>query len=349
MAVHRARELQSPTRRHALAALGGAVATVAGLRQASAQAPAVVTRNPVQLKFSFLVGPDSAFGRAFTEFARLTAERTNNTVTIQLFPNGQLGGDLEVIEQIRLGAPMLTLGYDAALEQHIPDFGAFSAPYLFPNWAAAQRFFASDLYRGIAEQTFPRAGVIFECRNWRTGWRHWINKVRPFNVPEDMRGVKLRAQQAPTYLAYMRACGAVPVPIAVPELYAAVQQGVVDGASSIVAGLRAWRLYETCRHFSLTHHVLVGGGLFAGKFFVDLPADLKQIMIQSYTEAAELQNRLQDGAEAEDRRFMESQGVTFNNVEPAPWVRAVEPVFEQFKSRWSAGLVDRIRAIIAQA
>ena len=149
-------------------------ATTAPAAAAATTAPTVISSNTTAIKFGYVNQPESPLGRAYTEFARLVSERTNGDFTLELFPGGQLGGDLEVYEQVRLGAPMLAPGTDNWLADKMPDFGIFAMPYVFPTWESTAKVFESDWYKDLKRRAGPfsiatggSAIAILQTRNTR--------------------------------------------------------------------------------------------------------------------------------------------------------------------------------------
>lgn len=320
-------------------------ATTAPAAAAATTAPTVISTQTTPIKFGYVNQPTSPLGRAYVEWARLVNERTNGDFTLELFPGGQLGGDLEVYEQVRLGAPMLAPGTDNWLADKLPDFGVFAMPYVFPTWESTAKVFESDWYKNLTDQAYAATGFNFYNRNWRVGYRDFANSQRPLVTPADMAGLKFRTPQSDIWTTMVTTLGGTPVPLPLTEQYTALQQGLVDGCEGPIFSLRENKVYEVAKNLSLTNHILTIGGLFAGKYFLSLPQDIQDIIVKANSDAAEFNNGILDEITAADIKTMKEEGVAFQDVDLAVWAKAVEPMYAQFAAKWSPNLMDTIKGL----
>jgi TRAP-type transport system periplasmic protein len=312
---------------------------------AATAVPTVISRQTTPIKFGYVNQPTSPLGRAYVEWARLVSERTNGDFTLELFPGGQLGGDLEVYEQVRLGAPMLAPGTDNWLADKMPDFGIFAMPYVFPTWESTAKVFESGWYKDLTAQAYEKTGWAFFNRNWRVGYRQFANSKRPLVTPADMAGLKFRTPQSDIWTSMVTALGGTPVPLPLVEQYTALQQGLVDGCEGPIFSLRENKVHEVAKNLSMTNHILTVGGLFAGKYFYTLPQDIQDIIVKANSDAAEFNNGILDEINAADTKTMQDDGVVFTDVDLAVWAKAVEPVYAQFSSKWSPNLMATIKGL----
>lgn len=308
-------------------------------------APTVISNKTTPIKFGYVNQPTSPLGKAYVEWARLVSERTNGDFTLELFPGGQLGGDLEIYEQVRLGAPMLAPGTDNWLADKMPDFGIFAMPYVFPTWESTAKVFESDWYKDLTAQAYEKTGWAFFNRNWRVGYRDFANSKHPLVTPADMTGLKFRTPQSDIWTTMVTTLGGTPVPLPLTEQYTALQQGLVDGCEGPIFSLRENKVYEVAKNLSLTHHILTIGGLFAGKYFYTLPQDIQDIIVKANSDAAVFNNGILDEITAADTKTMQEEGVAIQDVDLAVWAKAVEPMYAQFSSKWSPNLMEKIKGL----
>lgn len=308
-------------------------------------APTVISNQTTAIKFAFVNTLESPLGQAYVEFARILKERTNGAYTLELFPNAQLGADLEVYEQVRLGAPMLAPGTDNWLADKLPDYGIFAMPYIFPTWESTKKVFESDIYKKLADQAYDKSGLLFVNRNWKIGYRHFANSKRPLQTPADMAGLKFRTPQSDIWTTMVTTLGGTPVPLPLPEQYTSLQQGLVDGCEGPLFSLKDTKTYEVTKYVSLTGHILTVGGMFAGKYFFTLPKDVQDIIVKANYDAGEFNNGIVDKISDESTKFMQEQGIAFNDVDVAVWSKAVEPMYPKFSGKWSPKWLEDIKGL----
>jgi TRAP-type C4-dicarboxylate transport system substrate-binding protein len=167
------------------------------------------------------------------------------------------------------------------------------------------------------------------------GIRHVTNSRTPIRSPEDLRGMRIRTMENPMHLAYFRELGANPTPMSWGELYTALQQGVVDAQENPFVMIYDGRFYEVQRYVSETGHFFSAKLLIANRDFIEnLPADLRDIVIQAGHNWALAQRRLIAEREGGFRARLLEHGMQFNvltDEERAPFIAAASAVFEQFK------------------
>ena len=184
---------------------------------------------------------------------RLTA-LSGGTMELQIFPNGQLGSESEMIEQLQRGALPLVKTSAAAMEGFVPEMAVFGLPYLFRNddhyWNVLNGPIGHDLLAAGAP-----VGIHGVCY-YDSGSRSFYTIKAPVKTPADVAGLKVRVLPSRMAMDMISTLGGAPTPIPWGELYTALQQGMVDGAENNPPSLLTSRHYEVAKHFSLTRSPL---------------------------------------------------------------------------------------------
>jgi TRAP-type transport system periplasmic protein len=308
-------------------------------------APAVAKRETIQLKLGHGIAPTDPMHISLVEFAQNVNTRTEGAVKIDVFPNSQIGTDVQLYEQISLNAPLIVGVTDGWLANHVPDFGIFTAPFIWKSWDEAKKVYESDLTRELETQLQQKGGWVILTRNWPFGARHIANSKRVINTPDNLKGLKVRVPQIPMWVETFTALGATPVPLALPEIYPGLQQGLVDGVESPYSQHVSGKYYEVCKYLSLTGHFWQVNGIMGGPFYNSMPKDLQSVMVEEAKKSGDAYRVRQVATETDGAKVMQDNGVTITEVDKSPFQKATEVVYDVVGKEWTPGMVDKIRAI----
>ncbi|KUF09922.1 hypothetical protein AVJ23_15595 [Pseudoponticoccus marisrubri] len=283
---------------------------------------------------------------AMEHFVQKVAERTDGAVEIPIFPNAQLGSNPEVFEQIRAGAPVISVSDPGYLSDFVADFGVLGGPYLMDDPRDFAKIVDSDLYAELKDRLREEAGIELLALNWLFGSRHMLSD-KPISSPADTAGMTFRTPPNIMWVETFDAMGARPTQVAWGEVYSALSSGVVDGAEAPLPSLYGAKLYETKDTISLTGHFKGFTGLIMNAdTFAALPAEVQQVMNEKAIAAGVFMTDLMLNSEEEWIARLEAEGVTFNrDVDVAAFQEATAGVYDKFPE-WSDGLYDRVRAIL---
>lgn len=265
--------------RAAVAAAGIAAAPLALHAQAKytiKYATNVVSDNPLNVRLA-------------EAFARIKQE-TNGAVAIELFPNGQLGSDTDMLSQLRSGAlDMLTLS-SVILSTLVPSCAIVGVGFAFPSydaiWAAMDGDLGARLRSDIA-----KAGIYAQPKIWDLSFKELTSSTRPIRTPEDLKGFKLRVPPGPLWTSLFKAFEAAPTTINMNEAYSALQTKIVEGTELPLTTFYFAKLYEVQKYVSLSRHMWDGWWSLSNRRMWDaLPADVKAV-IGKHLERSALDHR----------------------------------------------------------
>jgi tripartite ATP-independent transporter DctP family solute receptor len=344
-----------------VAAAGLTLPTVGGLLGACASAPAaaptpaerivektvVVTPTPaprkIELKYGHVLSATDPQHKLWEQVANRIKERTNGDVVIQVFPGGQLGGDRDLAEQSRLGAPIIAGAAVGYLAEYIKDYNALTLPYLFTDWdQQGKKIAMSPLMNELNERYLKQAGMVVLAQNYFVGERHVIAK-RQINKPDDMKGLKIRIPPIDMWRDTFAAFGAAPTPLEWAEVYPALQQGVIEGAEAFYSSLRSSKLHEIAKFVATTGHFSQISVYHVGfKMWDSLPKDVQQVITEEWVKGCDEGSRIAiDGAAAE-AEGMKREGATIVEVDRKSFEAAAKSVWDKYTPDFSKGLLDRV-------
>jgi C4-dicarboxylate-binding protein DctP len=320
---------------------------LSGLLLASivALACAAHAQQPIVIKFSHVVAPDTTKGRATEYFRKLAEERTKGRVRIEIFPNSQLFKDAEELEALQLGSvQMLAPTLSKFGPMGIREFEVFDLPYIFDSYADVHKVTTGAVGRALLKKLEAKgiAGLAY----WDNGFKP-MSANKPLRKPDDVKGLKMRIQSSKVLDAQMRALGALPQVMALSEVYQALQTGVVDGTENVISNFYTQKMYEVQKYVTLTDHGYIGYAVIANKKFWDgLPADIRTTLEGAMKDATvyanEIAKKENDDALEGVRKSGRTQVITLTPEEKRAWKKALIKVHAEMEGRIGKGLVAEI-------
>lgn len=226
------------------------------LGTASLIATMATSASAIELKLAHYAAIDHPASKAADMMAAAVAKRTNNAITIKVYPASQLGDGNETLEQQMKGAIDITLPTQPMLDKYGPagdkPFGVVMLPFVYKGYEHAWRVLDGPFAKWVAPR-FDQIGLV-HLANWEWGFRNLTNSKRPIMKPDDVKGLKIRTPGEIQLQAAMEAIGAVVTKIAFPELPMALKQSVVDGQENPLAVIYSNKLYEAQKYLALTYH-----------------------------------------------------------------------------------------------
>jgi len=251
-----------------------------------------------------LSDPHHPIYRTFEKIKTDIEEQSNGRIAVQHLPGGALGGDREAMESMLLGDIQFSPQSTSAAFQFVPDFAVFDLPYTFPsdpkvlNKVLNHSAFTDLLRAKLKDKGIHFGGIL------NAGFRELTTSNTPVHTPDDIAaaGLRIRVQENPIHIALWRALGAAPTPIAFPEIYGALQQGVVDGQENPYGHILSQRFYEVQKYVINTNHIFLANvNLINEDWFESLPEDLQQVVDHVLDETTDYQWDLQASLEADQR------------------------------------------------
>ena len=208
------------------------------------------------------LNPEGAFeshsGAMTTIFKSLVESGSGGAIEVKLFPNGQLGKDNEVIQQVRDGIVESTISSAGGIAQHYPLVGVFDIPFAFPNIAVANRVIdqRSEFGMKFSADLEAKTGLKVLGLIDSGGFFAFTNSKRPITSVKDMDGLRIRTMTLPTHQAIISSLGGKPTPLPWAEVYTALQTGVADGQMNPIPIIAFAKFNEVQKYLSITNHVI---------------------------------------------------------------------------------------------
>ncbi|NKC30128.1 TRAP transporter substrate-binding protein [Falsiroseomonas selenitidurans] len=259
---------------------------------------------------------------------RRLRELTGGRAGLQIFPNGQLGNELPMIEGVALGTIDIAVPSHAAFANFVKDFQLFDMPYLVRDYAHLDKIAGSPLIGELVEASRGRNFRLLSL--YSSGIRHVMARGAVTSIG-DLRGRKVRTQQNPVHVAAFQAFGANATPLAYGELYGALQVGVVDGAEAAYTNYVGQKFYEVAKNWArIGWLALTAPVILSERRWASLPADIKAAVQQAANESASFERNLVVQGEAALHTQVMAHGATVTDPDKAPFQAAAQPLYARF-------------------
>lgn len=289
--------------------------------------------------------------QALLKFKELVEERTDGGFEVKLFPNSALGDDVEAAQQIQTGAIHAAPMPSAALSNFSPSLQLIDLPFLFPSREVTYEVLDSDEVGGQLMNNLEQSGFV-GASVWENGFKQ-MTCNHPVHQPSDFEGRKVRVMQSPLLIAQFEAVGAAAIPIAFPELYTALQQGVVECQENPLVTISVMRFFEVQDFLTLSNHGYLGSPfIFSKVWFDQLDEKNQEILLTSAREAGHLSRDLAAKRDLEIVDEIKTAGTTeiieLSEEERDAFAAAMRPVHEEFADKIGRDLLDAANAKIEE-
>jgi TRAP-type C4-dicarboxylate transport system substrate-binding protein len=252
---------------------------------AGGQGDSAAAGKSFALKMSTQLAETSPMVKGFKIWGENVAKKTNNGITIQVYPAAQLGSDEDVIEQALQGVNVAVLTDGGRMANYVKDIGIIGMPYIADNYTELRKVTETSVFAKWEQQLIGE-GIRVLSFNWYDGPRHFLTNVQ-VKVPADLKGIRIRTPGAPVWARSVAAMGATPVAMPWNESYTAVQSKAVDGVEAQHSASFPLRIYEVLKYINKTGHFQLANGIIAGeKWFSQLPENFKKILADECKAAA---------------------------------------------------------------
>jgi tripartite ATP-independent transporter DctP family solute receptor len=314
------------TRRGLLGAASAALAATALGKPARAAA-----------EFDFKLGVNTPESHPLTirlnEAAKAIGTQSGGRLNVTVFSNSQLGGDPEMLSQVRSGGIELLAVPSLTLSILVPMSGLPSVGFALGSYD--QVWAAMDGGVGdVVREAIGKAGIVPMKKVWDNGFRQITSSSsRQINNIDDLRGFKIRVPVTALLTSLFSGLGALPSSISYNELYSALQTHIVEGQENPLAQVSTGKLFEVQKYCALSNHCWSGYWIVANRrALAGLPPDLLEIVTGNF-DATAIKERadlleMDKSLQAE----LTAKGMTFNKLDPVQFRAAL--VKAGFYAQW---------------
>jgi tripartite ATP-independent transporter DctP family solute receptor len=295
------------------------------------------------LKLGHAVNTTDGQHAAAAKLAELVKQRTNGDVEITIYPANQLGNDAAMINGVRGGTIDIVSSGASNYNGIVANTAALELPFVFRSAQHAYTVLDGPVGTGVLNELAPHGlkGLAY----WENGWRAFTNNKRPIRTPDDAKGLKIRSTGNPYHIQAFKLLGMNPSPMAIAELYTALETGTFDAQEHPINVTWSSKFYEVQKHLTISNHVYSPLILVMNKAkFDSLPANYQTIVVDAAREAAKYQRELNAQNAGKVVAELKKSGMqVIETVDMAPFQKIVsEPIAKAFGEKNGMALLQAI-------
>ncbi|MFG1346651.1 TRAP transporter substrate-binding protein [Xanthobacter autotrophicus DSM 431] len=246
------------------------------------------------------------------EMAEKIKAETKGRVEIKIFPSSQLGGDTDMLSQLRSGGIEFFTLSPLILSTLVPNASISGIGFAFPDYASVWKAMDGELGAYVRGQ-IAKAGIIAMDKIWDNGFRQITTSTKPIETAADLKGLKIRVPVSPLWTSMFKAFDSAPASLNFAEVYTALQTRTVDAQENPLAIISTAKLYEVQKYCSLTNHMWDGFWFLANRrAFQALPEDLRTIVADNINAAGLKQRDDVFALNNTLRKELSEKGLAFN-------------------------------------
>ncbi|WP_394233304.1 DctP family TRAP transporter solute-binding subunit [Niallia oryzisoli] len=282
--------------------------------------------------------------KSFEKFKELVEKNSNGRIKVEVHPNGELGGEREMVEKLLLGEITMMAPASAPLDAVTKSMAVWDLPYLFNDSETAHRVLDGEVGQEVLDSMADKG--LVGLAYWENGFRHLTNNIRPIANVSDLAGINMRTLENPMQIKAWDLAGANATPIAFTELYSALESHTVDAQETPLSLMYSMKFYEVQKYLSLTGHTYSPWPVVINKeFFDSLPEDLQQVVRDAAYETREYNRQLSREDEETALQLLKEQGmevIEYTDEQKQEFKNAMSSIYSDVKSDVGEELFNKL-------
>lgn len=301
--------------------------------------------QPIVIRLAHVYASDHPFSKGVNKLAKEVERRSKGRLIIKISPEGQLGSEKDIADGIMNNIIDMAIIGPGELGKRFKPVLVFDAPYVFRDYEHMQKVVTGEVGKQLWDKMADETGIRVLSALYY-GTRYVTTSRSPIYSPEDMKGLNLRTPNQPLSVKNAKAMGANPTPLALSEVYLALQQGGVDGQENPIATIATHKFNEVQKYIILTSHVVQVIPLnISEKKLNSIPEDLRKILVEVVQEISPSINQEIINIEKSTLEEFKKSGMIIVKPNVQKFKEATLPVIKEFEDEWGKGLYESIQAV----
>lgn len=298
-----------------------------------------------EINIAHIVNEDNSWHKASVFFKDYVEEKSEGRITVNIYPNNQLGSEMDVINSIMTdgGADITFTG--ESMQSVIPELGILGVPYLMRSSEQLQAVADGEIGKQLEQMMYDDANMKV-LGYFERGPRN-VTSNKEIRTPEDMKGFIIRVPASPITVAAMESLGAKPTPMAFSEVFTSLQQKTIEGQENPLAMIKTGTFYEVQKYLCKTEHLRSWVYIAMSKTKLEsMPEDLQNLVIEAGKEMQNFEHEQFLKDEAELETFLTEKGMTvIDDVDQEAFAQKALAGVEEVLPEELKPLYDEIRAM----
>jgi len=275
---------------------------------------------------------------------------TNGQVSFRFYAGGVAGDERDVLRKMRVGQLDAGTFTSVGLGQIVRSATVLQVPGLFDSYADLDA--VRHEMSGEWDRSFSDAG--YQLLGWFDIGFGRIFSKHPVEKPSDLKRARPWVwRDDPVFPELMHGIGANGVPLGLPEVFPALQTGMVD---TVVASPVAALGLQWFRHVGYMSKqadtALVGATIISHKLFKQLPPDAQEVVVETGRQAHAQALHLVKSEEQIAYETLKKRGIQETDLKPhaKEWNAAYDALKQRLVGRlFTKELLDRVESAAAKA
>jgi len=299
--------------------------------------------QPITLRMGHILNDTSLYHQSATMFSEALAKNSGGRINVQIFPNGTLGFERDLIEGMRLGTIDAGVITSAPISGFEPRMMVLDLPFIFKTREGAFKVMDGEVGKrlfGYMEAQNLKGLAFFDA-----GWRTMVSTKKPLARPEDFPGARFRVMENPLYVATFRSLGVNATPMNFGEVYTGLRQGTIDSLDLPIYVVHAAKFYEVAKYMTLTEHMLTPVVLMMSNAkFKSLSPELQQIVVNTAQEVTPRQRKLSEDTAADLlNKLRELKMEIIPVADKGPFREKMQPIYKEFEGKIGKDLIQAVQ------
>jgi tripartite ATP-independent transporter DctP family solute receptor len=304
-------------------------------------------KDVTTLRIAHTVDIEHSTHKAIQHMAERLAFYSGNTMEIKIYPYSQLGGEREVLEQLQMGSLALTQVSAATIEGFVPEMKLYAVPYLFADREHKWKVLESDIGEELLNLT--KKAHFVGLGYYDSGSRSFYMTENKVESPADLVGRKIRVMQSQSSVKMVQSLGGAAAPISMGELYAALQQGIVDGAENNPPMFYLSRHYEISKYYVLDEHTSIPEVIIASEYILSRLTEQQRTWLKmAVKDSVKVQRGLWLALEQKSLAEVKKAGVEVIYPDKQPFIDALAPIYESLEGTIISDYLERVNQMKEQ-
>jgi tripartite ATP-independent transporter DctP family solute receptor len=300
--------------------------------------------KPITLRLGHILNETSLYQVSAQRFADALAKNSGGRLKVDIFPNGQLGFERDLIEGMRLGTIDAAVVTNAPISGFEPRMMVLDLPFIFKSREGAFKVMDGDVGKklfGYLEAQNLKGLAYFDA-----GWRMVVSTKKPLARPEDYPGTRFRVMENPLYVSTFKSLGVNATPMNWGEVYSGLRQGTIDSLDLPVYVIYQAKIYEVAKYMAATEHMFTPVVLMMSNAkFKSLPADLQAVVTRTALEVTPVQRQISADMTQDFLAKLREQKM---EIVPVPDKKAfqdrMQGVYREFEGKIGKDLITAVQA-----